>query len=172
MSHVTSSCHWHMRGSPLLCRGWLSSPELHSIFCTIRTHTQTITVTPHGELIQYLKPVAGYGRFPTPPVTHKLHTNNPLHYGFGNISPLGFFIISSRQQQYTPISELRMPASVCCCAATQPCRSSLDGFNPKMSFEECCQTFTAAPKSMNCPSLPPLVAFYYFYLSCVFSSVE
>lgn len=39
MSHVMSSCHWHMQGNPLLCHGWLSSPELHSVFCTIRTHT-------------------------------------------------------------------------------------------------------------------------------------
>lgn len=104
---------------------------------------------------------------------HQLLTNctqtDPLHYGFGNISPLGFFIISSRQQQYSPISELWMPASVCCCAAIQPCWGSLHGFNPKMNFEECCQTFTTAPKSINCPSLPTLVAFLIFlFVVCFF----
>lgn len=33
-----TSCHRHMWGNPLLCHGWLSFPELHSNFCTIRTH--------------------------------------------------------------------------------------------------------------------------------------
>lgn len=44
---------------------------------------------PHGELFQCLKPVTGYGRSPTPPVTHKLHINRSLTLQFWKYSPLG-----------------------------------------------------------------------------------
>lgn len=78
----------------------------------------------------------------------------PLHYGFGNIAPSGFFIISSRQQQYSAVSELWMSASPCFRAAVQPWLSSLDGFNPTTELRGMLPNFSNSTKVKKLP-FPP-----------------
>lgn len=88
MSHVISSCHWHTRGNPLLCHGWLSSPELHSIFCTIRTHTDYYCDSSWW-VVSMLKACGWIWKISNTTSYSKLHTNRFLTLWVWKYFPLG-----------------------------------------------------------------------------------